>query len=175
MRRERKEEEEKRRATVIRARGKRGRGRSTSRTERGREGAQGGIVGAWSNYGMACPFPPALPQHTKQCWHNGGQNHISHFVWNNKKPQEASGDPRRFQEAPGGPKSPQKASGDPRRPHGRPQEAPGTPKGAPGTRKRRQEAPVGLRRLQQAPGGPRRPPDERKMCAAPQVIWQTEK
>ena len=100
---------------------------------------------------MACPFPPALPQHKKLCWHNWGPK--SHrpaglaqlmrprwrlpmgtpqlvskaaraFQYESRMPQEAPGSFRWPQEAPGCFSTPQGAPGGPRRP-GRPGASPG--------------------------------------------------
>ena len=116
------------------------------------EGVGGGVkLASSSESSMACPFPPALPQHKKQCWHNWGPK--SHrpaglaqlmrprwrlpmgtpalvskaaraFQYESRMPQEAPGSFRWPQEAPGCFSTPQGAPGGPRRP-GRPGASPG--------------------------------------------------
>ena len=101
---------------------------------------------------MACPFPPALPQHKKQCWHNWGpKSHrpaglaqlmrprwllpmgtrqlVSKAAracqYESRMPQEAAGSlrwPRRPQAVSVHPRGPQEAPGGPEGPR-RPQEA----------------------------------------------------
>ena len=116
-----------------------------------------------SESSMACPFPPALPQHKKQCWHNRGPK--SHRpaglaqvmrprwrlpmgnAWRVSKAALAfQHEPRMHQEAPGSLRRPQEASGGPRRL----QEAPGGPR-------KPQEASGGPRKPQEVPGGFRKP------------------
>ena len=128
---------------------------------------------------MACPFPPALPQHKKQCWHNRGPK--SHRpaglaqlmrprwrlpmgnAWRVSKAALAfQHEPRMHQEAPGSLRRPQEASGGPRRLQEAPW-GPRKPKEAPGGPRKPQEVPGGFRKpkeVQEAPGNPRRPQED---------------
>ena len=87
---------------------------------------------------MACPFPPALPQHTKQCWHNWGPkshrpaglaqlmrprwrlptgtpqrvfNAARAFQYESRMPQETAGSLRWPEEARGSDRTPQGGPG----------------------------------------------------------------
>ena len=76
---------------------------------------------------MACPFPPAFPQHRKQCWRNFQKTCARRKSESDILPLRAGCAPRPI---------PAKARGGPRRP----QKVPGGPRKAPGILRRPQEA-----------------------------------
>ena len=92
------------------------------------EGVGGGVkLASSSETCMACPFPPALPQHRKQCWRNFQKTCARRKSESDILPLRAGCAPRPI---------PAKARGGPRRP----QKVPGGPRKAPGILRRPQEA-----------------------------------
>ena len=112
---------------------------------------------------MACPFPPALPQHKKQCWHKwepkshrpAGFAQLMRPRWRlpTVTPERVLNAAQALQDES---RMPQETAGS----HRWPEEArrsDRTPQGGPGDLKRPEEAPGGPTKHQEAPGGPRRP------------------